>query len=447
MLKKNIVLVLPLVLLLIIPGIALSDVFADKDDDKDDKKSNFNLYVDAKKECPGEGTKKHPYCNIQLAEDNSLPDYKIKVKSGEYGAVIVDVDGLTFQKSSSPVIDCGGAGNGFEILSDGVTIKGFEITNCDNGIFVNGASDTFLNKNKIHDNNINGILMTSAIASLVKDNRIDSNPTGILLASSDGNLISKNKLEKNDDTGIVLDLDSSENFIHANKIEGGTTGILISDPASIGNFLEDNIAENNEEWGFDISSGTTLEENKAVGNDSGGFVIRGDINILFDNKAVKNNLVGFMVVSAGNIFVNNQAMENRGDGFLLSGSEDTVLVENKSENNEGHGFSITDESGAIQLFDNDSVHNGMDGYNIDGESSFITLIDNTAKQNRGDGFELVFDEEEETGVEDATVVKNKSEKNGGFGFIDEISEENIYVANKCKDNASGSSNPAGLCKS
>jgi len=63
------------------------------------------------------GTKKHPYCNIQLAEDNSLPDYKIKVKSGEYGAVIVDVDGLTFQKSSSPVVDCGGAGNGFEILS------------------------------------------------------------------------------------------------------------------------------------------------------------------------------------------------------------------------------------------------------------------------------------------------------------------------------------------
>jgi len=52
-LKKNIVLVLSsLALLLLIPGIALSDAFADKDD-----KPNFNLFVDAKKECPGEEPK------------------------------------------------------------------------------------------------------------------------------------------------------------------------------------------------------------------------------------------------------------------------------------------------------------------------------------------------------------------------------------------------------
>ena len=447
MLKKGTVLVLSsLILLSIIPGIALNDAFADKDD-----KPKFDLFVDAKKECPGEGTKKHPYCNIQLAEDNSLPDYKIKVKGGEYGAVIVDVDGLTFQKGSSPVVDCSGAGNGFEILSNGVTIKGFEITNCDNGIFVNGASDTFLKKNKIHDNNINGILMTSALASLVMDNHISSNPTGILLTSSDGNLISKNKLEKNDDTGIVLDLDSDENFIHANTIDGGTTGILIFDPASFGNFLEDNIAKNNEEWGFDINSGSVLEENKAVGNDAGGFIISGDTNTLVNNKAV-DNLVGFMGEDSSNlVLAHNKAIENRGDGFVLSSNDDVVLVENKSEKNGGHGFIILDSSG-IQLFDNDSVKNGMDGYNVAEETTLIALIDNTARKNSGDGFELVSffdeDEEENVGIEDAILIKNKSEKNGGFGFLDEFfGEDNIYVDNKCKGNDAGSSNPVGLCES
>lgn len=443
--KKNTVLVLSsLILLSIIPGIALNDAFADKDEDK---KPKFDLFVDAKKECPGEGTQKHPYCNIQLAVDNSEEDFKIKVKGGVYGAVTVDVDGLTIKKGSSPVVDCDGAGNGFDVNANGVSIIGFEITNCVNGISVNGASDTLIKKNKIHDNSLNGILLNSAFANLVRDNHINSNPTGILLSNSDGNLVSKNKLEEND-SGIVLDSSSSLNFIHANTIEDGTTGILISDPGSVGNFLEDNKAKNNEGWGFDISSGTTLEENKAVGNGFGGFVIRGDINTLVNNKAVENNIVGFMGEgSSGIVFANNKAIENRGDGFVLSGNEDVVLIENKSKKNKGHGFSITDESNGIQLFDNDSVHNGMDGYNVDGESSFITLIDNTAKANRGDGFELFFDEEEDLGIEDSVVIKNKSEKNGGFGFVDEIAEDNIYVGNKCKGNDGGSSNPTGLCES
>ncbi len=93
----------------------------------------------------------------------------------------------------------------------------------------------------------------------------------------------------------------------------------------------------------------------------------------------------------------------------------------------------------------------MDGYNVAEESTLIALIDNTARKNSGDGFELVsvFDEEDEEfiGIEDALLIKNKSEKNGGFGFVDEVAENNIYVDNKCKDNDAGSSNPAGLCES
>ncbi len=288
---------------------------------------------------------------------DSDEDFKIKVKGGVYGAVTVDVDGLTIQKGSSSVVDCGGAGNGFDVTANGVSIIGFEITNCDNGIFVNGVSDTLIKKNKIHDNIITGISLNSAFASLIKNNHIDNNPTGILLSGSDANLISKNKLKEND-TGIELNPNSALNFIHANTVEDGTTGILISDPGSLGNFLEDNKAKNNDEWGFDISSGTTLEENKAVGNEEGGFIIRGDTNTLVNNKA-ENNLVGFMgEASSSLVFAHNKAIENSGDGFILSGNDDVVLVENKSEKNGGHGFLITDESGGIQLFDNDSVKNG-----------------------------------------------------------------------------------------
>ena len=443
--KKGTVLVLSsLILLSIVPGIALNDAFADKDEDK---KPKFDFLVDAKK-CDVEledGTKKHPYCDIQTAVDASSDDFKIKVKDGVYGAVTVGIEGLTIQKGSSPVVDCGGVGNGFDVNANGVSIIGFEIKNCDNGISVNGVSDTLIKKNKIHDNITTGVSLNSASANLVRDNHINSNPTGILLSNSDGNLISKNKLEENV-TGIKLDLSSALNFIHANTIEDGTTGIIIFDAGSLGNFLEDNKAENNDDWGFDISSGTTLEENKAVGNESGGFIIRGETNTLVNNKA-ENNLVGFMgEASSSLVFAHNKAIENSGDGFVLSENEDTVLVENKSEKNGGHGFIMTDSSG-IQLFDNDSVKNGMDGYNVAAESTLIVLIDNTATKNSGDGFELVFDEEEEAGIEDAVLIKNKSEKNGGFGFVDEIGEDNIYVANKCKNNDAGSSNPVGLCES
>ena len=76
--KKGTVLVLSsLILLSIIPGIALNDAFADKDD-----KPKFDFLVDAKK-CDVEledGTKKHPYCDIQTAVDASDDGFKIKVK-------------------------------------------------------------------------------------------------------------------------------------------------------------------------------------------------------------------------------------------------------------------------------------------------------------------------------------------------------------------------------
>ncbi len=73
MLKKGTVLVLSsLILLSIIPGIALNDAFADKED-----KPKFDLFVDAKNECPGDGSKKDPFCNIQLAVDDwSGPFYR-----------------------------------------------------------------------------------------------------------------------------------------------------------------------------------------------------------------------------------------------------------------------------------------------------------------------------------------------------------------------------------
>jgi hypothetical protein len=138
------------------------------------------------------------------------------VHDGIYNEHVIINKPIILQAGSSPIIDGGGSGNGITIAADGVTIDGFEIRNCANGIFSYGTDNSIIKNNIIHDN-LNtgyagcGIMFWSDVNDFddnqILDNEIYNNDRqGIFIGQSypyhdtiisDGNTISGNTIYTN----------------------------------------------------------------------------------------------------------------------------------------------------------------------------------------------------------------------------------------------------------
>jgi len=66
------------------------------------------------------------------------------------------------------------------------------------------------------------------------------------------------------------------------------------------------------------------------------------------------------------------------------------------------------------------------------------ITNNKAKRNTGDGFEAT------AASATNTFTNNKSKRNTGFGYVND-GTGNVFIENKCKNNAAGGSDPTGLC--
>jgi hypothetical protein len=82
--------------------------------------------------------------SIQKAIDFASTGDVIQVGTGVFDSIVIDKS-ITLTNGSSPVIDCGGTGNGILIQAPNVTIDGFEIRNCKIGIRSYGGPSNFGN--------------------------------------------------------------------------------------------------------------------------------------------------------------------------------------------------------------------------------------------------------------------------------------------------------------
>jgi len=134
------------------------------------------------------------------------------VHNGIYNEQVTINKPITLQNGSLPIIDGGGSGNGITIAANGVTINGFEIRNCANGIYSYGTHNSIIKNNIIH-NNLNA---GSGYAGC-----------GILFWSDvndfDGNQILNNHIYNNDRQGIYIGGSYNNAIISAgNTISGNT---------------------------------------------------------------------------------------------------------------------------------------------------------------------------------------------------------------------------------
>ncbi|MGC9308045.1 MAG: right-handed parallel beta-helix repeat-containing protein, partial [Thermoplasmatota archaeon] len=119
---------------------------------------------------------------IQDAINNATDGDQIVVKSGTFREnVEVNVSNITIINGSTPIVD-GEGGIGFDVNVSGVTIDGFIIYNCSDGIFLDGDMTDMVNRTTISNNIIynctnDGIEMDYCNDTLV-DNSTIYNITG-----------------------------------------------------------------------------------------------------------------------------------------------------------------------------------------------------------------------------------------------------------------------------
>jgi uncharacterized repeat protein (TIGR01451 family) len=146
------------------------------------------------------------------------------VHSGIYNEHVTINKPITLQNGSLPIIDGGGSGNGITIAANDVTVNGFEIRNCANGISSYGTDNSIIKNNIIHDN-----LNTPSNAG-----------GGIMLWSDvndfDNNMILNNQIYNNDRQGIYIGgsyndaIISNGNTIASNTIHNNGLNTLKNGP-------------------------------------------------------------------------------------------------------------------------------------------------------------------------------------------------------------------------
>ena len=312
------------------------------------------------------------YPTIQQAIDNANVSDTIEVSSGTYNENIVVNKRLTLSGTGTPVID----GqlkfdiNTVTLAANGINFTGITVTGGGSsaaGIEIT-ANDVEVRDCYVHDNEENGIELSSVTGTVIQDNNISNNPdgTGIFLNTANENFILNNTLKNNNDYGLQLHASSSNiieknnvqtsglngmhieeasnlNVFSENTIEGSVDGAGIWLTYSDSNVFQENVVKNNgpsyNEYGGIIVitvTNTTFENNNVSRNNAYGIGCWDCENSKFLNNTISNNptLPGFkesglyLDSSGGNTITNNTISDNGYRGLFLKNSRYNDLSEN-----------------------------------------------------------------------------------------------------------------------
>ena len=191
---------------------------------------------------------------VQGAIDAANPGDTISIAPGVYHETLVINKPLTLlgRMGSSPGFDGSGSGIAVTLLSgaSGTTIAGIVITNYNQGILVDGASNCKVYDTIMSHMSSAGISLqgSSAVGNKVYSNIFENNAVAInLTASSTGNAFYKNIIIGNVRAGV--NVQSEGNIIYANSIAENPCGINVTASNNIifhnnfiGNPVQANIA-------------------------------------------------------------------------------------------------------------------------------------------------------------------------------------------------------------
>jgi parallel beta-helix repeat protein len=314
------------------------------------------------------------YASIQAGVNASNPGGTVNAKTGVFSEKVTVGKSVIVQAGSSPVVDCGGPGNGFTLSANNVTINGFEIRNCSNGIQGQTSNSTISN-NIIHDNL----------------NYVGSNGVGISLwGDNDNNQISGNTVYNNDRQGVFVG--------HCDFAGPGGACTVGGTLISSGNTISGNVIHDNglytqpngpdaSQYGIQLWNGdgnevklNEISNHKGFGFGVGVYLCSADSNDVHDNT-VHDNQYNIAAYGCGgsstgnNIHLNTLSAPTDSNVRLFGGSPSNTVNDNTMSGGV-YGVRVSPGNTDTAVTANDILGFKQNGVRIDGSSDVDVSTNN-----------------------------------------------------------------------
>jgi parallel beta-helix repeat protein len=250
------------------------------------------------------------------------------------------------------VKNAGGTGSGIRVTADGCTIVGNDVTDCPDGIYIEGARDIAVIDNHLYANDRAGVYVTGSSGIRVAGNHAHDNLYGVYMERSALSVIENNNCSNNIDIEIYIEnitdsivrgnIATSER-IKAKKIDG--IGIRYGDNVTFdGNYVSrhyygikvyeshDCLVENNVADGsgvnirLDFETHDTTLRNNTVKNGVDNIYLHCNAysNLVEDNTCYNGREGIYMLESAGNTVRGNDVFNNTIGIRMISTTGNTI---------------------------------------------------------------------------------------------------------------------------
>ena len=253
---------------------------------------------------------------------------KLESTAGRFATIIrpgLDIDGLTIE---APRVRVGGKGKGFTFQGPAIALGEIPTTTGD-GIIVN-SEQARIEGNRFQWNE-SGLIFSVGTKATIRNNiAIQNKYAGSTCDACDRAIIQDNRVEYNGGGGIYIGSASPRASVRRNIATGnGNDGFSSSSFTGQQQRIQDNVAEQNDGNGFDMSLPIgNLMGNISVDNDSGGFVLdlRADSGsgAYIGRGKVKHNL----------------SLDNGWHGFSLEDPDEAKIENNFAARNGPYGFAF-----------------------------------------------------------------------------------------------------------
>ncbi|MGB8320794.1 MAG: right-handed parallel beta-helix repeat-containing protein, partial [Ignavibacteriaceae bacterium] len=258
--------------------------------------------------------------------------------------------------SGTPLVEISGTFGGITLSGGESTVKGLAINNS------SGFGLTLANTggNNIANNQISGILITSANNNISNNSITTSSGDGVSITTGAGNILSFNSVSGNIGNGISI-VSASGNSITNNTIgSNNLNGISVSNSAGI---ITGNTITGNNGLGLllSASSGNQVTKNTIDSNKAGGISLA-NTNETIDGNDVSENLASGIIINASNNTLSNNVISgNSSNGITINGSSNKIVNDTVFSNGtSGTGAGISVETGNGNSILNNSIYNNSD---------------------------------------------------------------------------------------
>ena len=300
------------------------------------------------------------YATIQLAVNAADPGDTIEVSADVYYENVYVEKSLTFigQDKYTTIVDGGGTGHVFWLMTSGVAISGFTLRNgnyC--GVKADMSGDHFITDNILVNNDYGIYLYQTPSNSTVVGNTLHGNSMfGIKLGGSSNNNVSNNYIS--DSTyGVKVDDTSEYNSIEGNTISETSYGIDVS-------YSSNNDVDQNNVSGKIIgiysrySDDVNIRNNTILECGRGIRLYQTSNNLVLGNTMVQNGQ-GIQLVYGSSNTVDSNLASNNDWGITTFDADGNNIIQNTASYNDYCGIDLTTSSTGNTIALNNIIQNAM----------------------------------------------------------------------------------------